>query len=183
MEKFLSSIAVAATAAALLTPGSASANTYQAPTVDARGRVIILDPLSFIKVDDLHFGTYLIPTVGSGTVTINPVDDSVSFGGNVTPMPQSVPQRGRLTGAGTPLVPVIVTVAFPTRLYVDGDASKPSLNVALSLDHPRTIPGFYVYNVGLDKTFDVYVGGQITIAAGQAPGLYSNEYVITATYL
>ena len=107
----------------------------------------------------------------------------LSLGGTVTPMPQSVPQRGRLTGAGTPLTPVIVTVALPTKLYVDGDTAKPSLDVNLVLDQPKTVPGFYVYTIGLDKTFNVYVGGNITISAGQAPGLYSNEYVITATNL
>lgn len=183
MEKHLTSFAVAAAAAALAAPSVAVADTYQAPLVNSKGRVIILDPLSFIKVDDLHFGTYLIPTSGSGTVAINPVDDSLSLGGTVTPMPQSVPQRGRLTGAGTPLTPVIVTVALPTKLYVDGDTAKPSLDVNLVLDQPKTVPGFYVYTIGLDKTFNVYVGGNITISAGQAPGLYSNEYVITATYL
>lgn len=183
MEKILSTFAVAAAAAAFAAPNVAYADTYQAPLTNSRGRVIILDPLSFIKVDDLHFGTYLIPPSGSGTVTLNPVDNSLSMGGTVTPMPQSIPQRGRLTGSGTPLTPVIVTVALPTKLYVDGDTSKPSIDVTLTLDQPKTVPGFYVYTIGADKTFDVYVGGNLTIAAGQSPGLYSNEYVITATYL
>lgn len=183
MEKSLSSIAVAAAAAALLAPGAANANTYQAPTVDSRGRVIILDPLSFIKVDDLHFGTYLIPTVGSGTVTINPIDSGMTMSGIVTPMPQSVPQRGWMIGSGSPGEDVQVTALLPARLYVDGDTAKPWINVTLNLDHLANSSGIYAYTINSRKIFNIYVGGSITIAAGQAPGLYSNDYVITATYL
>ena len=182
MKYYQTKLAVAA-AAALAMPGIAEAGVYTAPAKDSSGKVIILDPLSFINVDDLSFGGYVIPASGSGTVTVDATTGSVALSGTVTQMPQFVPSRGRLMGAGTANQAVSVDATLPDKLYLNGNLSSPTwIGVTLNLDQVANVSGFYDYSVGADKVFDVFVGGDVTISAGMNPGLYSNEYTVTATY-
>ncbi len=182
MKQYRNKLAVAA-AAVLAMPGAAAAGVYTAPAKDSTGKVIILDPLSFIKIDDLSFGGYVIPSSGSGTVTVDAGTGSVALSGTVTQMPQFTPSRGRMMGAGTPSQPVSVDAVLPDKLYLNGNLSSPTwINVTLNLDRVANVNGLYDYNVGADKVFDVFVGGDVTISAGMNPGIYSNEYTVTATY-
>lgn len=175
--------AAAALAAGLLASAPASAEVYQAPTRNGKGRLILLDPLSFLKVEDLKFGAYIIPTTGSGTVQINPLDSGLTFTGTVTPFGTETPQRGWLIGAGDPGQEVSVTAVLPDKLYVDGDFSKPSIDVNLYLDRLSDSNGVYTYTINSGKVFNIYIGGSIVIAAGQAPGAYEGTFEVTATYL
>ncbi|MES2148019.1 MAG: DUF4402 domain-containing protein [Pseudomonadota bacterium] len=182
MKHVCTSLAVAA-AAALSMPGSAFAGNYVAPNKDSTGKVIILDPLSFIKIDDLSFGGYVIPASGSGTVTVDAVTGTVGLGGTITQMPQFTPSRGRMMGAGTASQAVSVEAVLPDKLYLNGNLSSTTwINVALDLDQVADVNGRYSYTVGTDKVFDVFIGGDVTISSGMSPGLYANEYTITATY-
>ncbi|MEO6199122.1 MAG: DUF4402 domain-containing protein [Sphingomicrobium sp.] len=181
MKNIRYTLAVAA-AAALALPGTASAGIYTKPTKPSTGKVIILDPLSFIKVDDLDFGAYVIPPAGSGTVTINPIDSGLTLSGTITPLPQFTPQRGRMIGSGSAGQDVQLNAVIPDKLYIDGDTSNPSIDVTVDLDHVPDSGGIYYYTINSSKVFNVYLGGQLTIATGQEPGIYSNTYTITATY-
>lgn len=174
---------LAAAAAALAMPGVATAGTYTAPDSNSTGKVIILDPLSFIKVDDLLFGGYVIPTSGSGMVTVDAATGTVNQSGTVTQMPQFVPSRGRMIGAGTASQSVSVSATLPDKLYLNGDLSSLTwIGVTLGLDQVPDINNLYAYTVGTDMVYDVFIGGQVTISSGMTPGIYSNEYTITATY-
>lgn len=182
MKHYQTKLAVAA-AAALAMPGAAAAGTYVAPAKDSTGKVIILDPLSFIKIDDLSFGGYVIPTSGSGTVTVDAATGTVGLSGTVTQMPQFTPSRGRMMGAGTADQAVSVSANLPDKLYLNGNLASPTwIGVTLNLDQIADVNGFYAYTVGADKVYDVFIGGDVNISAGMTPGLYSNDYVITATY-
>lgn len=176
-------ITLAAAAAALALPSPAWAGFYSAPSEESSGTVIILDPLSFIKVDDLSFGGYVIPAVGSGTVTVDAATGGVTLAGTVTQMPQFVPTRGRMIGAGTAGQSVSVSATLPDKLYLGGDTASPTwIDVTVALDQVPDGSGVHSYTVGTDQVFDVFIGGDVTISAGMTPGIYSNEYVITATY-
>ncbi|MGH6658784.1 MAG: DUF4402 domain-containing protein [Sphingomicrobium sp.] len=176
-------ITLAAAAAALALPSPASAGFYSAPSDNSSGTVIILDPLSFIKVDDLSFGGYIIPAVGSGTVTVDAATGAVGLAGTVTQMPQFVPSRGRMIGAGTANQSVSVSAVLPDKLYLGGNLASPTwIDVTIVLDQVPDGSGVHAYTVGADQVFDVFIGGDVTISSGMTPGIYSNEYVITATY-
>lgn len=181
MKQQHTAFAVAA-AAALMLPGTATAAVYSAPSKASTGKVIILDPLSFIKVDDLDFGGYIIPQSGSGTVTINPIDAGVTLSGGLTSLPKFTPQRGRMIGAGSAGQDVQLTAVIPDKLYIGGNTANTSIDVAIALDHLPDSTGTYYYTINGSKIFNVYVGGQLTVVAGQAPGIYSNTYTVTATY-
>lgn len=182
MKDYLTPLAVALAAAAVAAPVPASAGTYIVPSKTGTGRVVMLEPLAFVKADDLNFGTYLIPSTGSGTVKLNPIDAGLTFTGTVTAMPTSAPTRGWFIGSGGPGQDVLLTASLPSKLYVDGDPANASIDVALKLNHVADSGGNYTYTINSAKIFNVYVGGDITIAAGQQPGLYSNTYSVTASY-
>lgn len=173
---------VAAAAATLALPTAAQARFYSRPTKASTGKAIILDPLSFIKVDDLDFGGYVIPPAGSGTVTINPIDAGLTFTGTVTRLPQFTPKRGRLAGSGSAGEDVQVTASLPSKLYIGGVVTNPSVDVTIRLDHLPDSLGNYLYTINSKKVFNVYVGGDLVIPAGTTPGIYSNDYTITASY-
>lgn len=182
MNNIRNIFAVAA-AAALALPGTAAAGIYTKPSKDSTGKVIILDPLSFIKVDDLTFGGYIIPASGSGTVTVDAATGGVALSGTVTQMPQFVPSRGRMIGAGSPSQDVSVSAVLPDKLYLNGNLAGPTwIDVTLGLDKVADVNNVYGYTVGADKVYDVFIGGAVTISLGMSPGIYSNEYTITATY-
>ena len=170
-------------AAALLASSPASADVYAAPARAATGRAIILDPLSFVKIDDLSFGGYVIPTSGQDDVSVDAATGNVTVGTSLVQLPQHTPGRGHFMGAGTAGQAVTVTAVLPDKLYLNGDtASATSIDVALSLDTVADASGIYSYTIAPDKLLEVFVGGDLTIAAGMSPGVYSNEYVLTATY-
>lgn len=176
-------LAAAAGAAALVASSPAAADVYSAPKKLGTGRAIILDPLSFVKISDLSFGGFIIPTAGQGNVSVDAATGAVTVASNLTQLPQYVPERGRIMGAGTENQAVSVTATLPDKLFLGGNLSSSTwIDVTLSLDKVPDGAGVYSYTVAADKTLDVYVGGDLTIAAGMAPGIYSNEYMVTATY-
>ena len=165
----------AAGAAALLASGPVSADVYSNPVRAATGKAIILDPLSF--------GGYIIPTSGQDDVSVDAATGTVTVGTTLTQLPQFAPLRGHFMGAGTASQAVSVTAVLPDKLYLNGDTASPTyIDVALTLDQVADASGVYSYTIASDKVLDVFVGGDLTIAAGMSPGVYSNDYVVTATY-
>lgn len=173
----------AAAAASLLFSNPAWSAGYTAPSKTGTGRVVLLEPLAFVKVDDLAFGGFIIPTTGSDTVAVNASTGVVTNGASLVQLPQFAQQRGHFMGAGTPSQGVTITATLPAKLYLNGNtASATWINVNLNLDVAPQPDGSYSYTIASDKSLNVYVGGDITIAAGMTPGLYSNVYDLTATY-
>lgn len=173
----------AAGAAASLSASPAWADVYAAPNEAGTGRVILLEPLTFVKIDDLDFGGFIIPSVGSDTVTIDAASGTATNGATLTQLPQFVQQRGHFMGAGTPNQAVTVVATLPTRLYLGGNLASPtSIPVSLELDVAPDVSGNHSYTIASDQTLDVYVGGDIVIDSSMSPGIYSNVYELTATY-
>ncbi len=175
MDQRIMRAALAASALLLAPPALAADEVGQ-------GRVVVLDPVAFLNVDDLDFGLVVVPTSGSGTVTINPVDASVSYS-NLVGIGSVATQRGRLIGSADPGQDVEVTTTLPTRLYRDGITSNPWVPVALLLDHLPSSGGQYYYTANTARVFNIYVGGTLTVPSGTGAGNYSNSFEVTATYL
>ena len=88
-------------ATALLIAGATPA--FAAPvtaTPQAKGEVLILRPLSFVRVADLDFGT-VISSSGAGVVTINATTGARSILGTLIGMPGALGGRGYFAGAGS----------------------------------------------------------------------------------
>lgn len=174
----------AAGASALLASSPAAADVYFAPASPGTGRVTLLEPLTFVKIDDLDFGGFIVPSSGSGTVTIDAATGTATNAASLVQLPQFTQMRGHFMGAGTPNQGVSVTAVLPTKLYLGGDTTSPdSIDVNLELDNNvPELDGTYSYTIAPDQVLDVYVGGDLTISAGMAPGVYSNVYTLTVTY-
>lgn len=145
------------------------------------GRAVVLGPVSFLNVEDLDFGLVVAPNSGSGTVTINPVDSSVTYS-NLVGMGSVATQRGRLVGSADPGQDIEVTATLPTRLYRDGNTTNPWVPVVLTLNHLPSSAGRYYYTANMARVFNIYVGGTLTVPSGTVAGDYSNTFEVTATH-
>ena len=166
---------LAATVFIATSPAGAASST-------GSGRAVLLDPVAFTNVDDLDFGLVVSPSSGNGTVTINPVDGSATYS-NLVGLASVATRRGRLVGSADIGQDVEVTALLPTKLYQNGDSTKPFVAVALGLDHLPSGTGKYYYTTNSARVFNIYVGGTLTVPAGTANGSYNNLFKVTANYL
>lgn len=168
-------IAAAAAAAAASVSSPASAAPVPAAT-DAKGKVLILVPLTLTKLADLDFGT-VIPSAISGTVTINATTGARGLTGGALDYPSDVGHRGYFGGAGSPNQLVIVTVTAPAQLTSTTNASDKIPVLALTLD------GTPVRRIDkVTRTFFFGVGGVIQINANQPDGIYQSTFDVTVMY-
>ncbi len=162
-----------------------------APAVAAEGnpateagdsKVIILGPLSFLTIEDLDFGSVIVPASGNGLVTIDPLSGAAVYGNiDYVSGVSNAPQRGRFIGSGSANQVVHVTTTLPTIL--EKPPGGPSVPVSLKLDRAPDGSGVYVYNVDpVSLTFEIGVGGTLTVPTGTEPSDYSAMFDVTATY-
>jgi hypothetical protein len=145
-----------------------------AATPQAKGKALILRPLSFVRVTDLDFGTVVSSSV-AGTVTINPSTGARSIAGGLTAMPAGPGSRGYFAGAGSASQQVIISMTPATALTnTNGDTIAVAV---MFLDGATTRT---IHPTAL--TFFVGVGGAILVAANQPDGDYESTFEITADY-
>ena len=145
-----------------------------AATPQAEGRVLILRPLSFVRVNDLDFGTVVSSSV-AGTVTINSTTGARSVAGGVTPIAVAPGARGYFAGAGSPSQQVIINLTPATVLTNALGDTIPVVTMGLDGASTLTIDPTTL-------TFYVGVGGTILVAANQPDGDYESTFDITADY-
>lgn len=159
-------------AAVLLAPAAASAAPVAA-VPPAKGRALLLTPLTLTKLSDLHFGT-IITSPAPGTVTV-PADGSApSAAGGVTMVASDPPVLAYFAGAGSVGQDVIIAVTNPGTLS-DGLGNTVTV---LSLD----VEGSTTKTIDATHAFFFHVGGSIQVGADQADGLYESNFDVTADY-
>jgi hypothetical protein len=166
----LPSLILASALAAAAVPAAAA--PVSAPT-PARGKALLLTPLTLTKIDDLDFGTVVTSPV-SGIVTINPATGARSFAGGVSGVASDAGHRARFAGAGTPGQQVIIVIIPPADLANGGGDLIPVL--ALTLDNS----GNPIRTIDATRAFFVGVGGILQINADQAEGVYQGNFTVTA---
>lgn len=139
----------------------------------ARGKALILKPLTLTKLSDLHFGT-IIPSNLSGVVIV-PADGSPATAvGGVTLLASDPATRASFAGAGTAGQLVVVNATNPVLL---GNGAGDSVTLlALTLDGPST------RMIDPTRAFSFNVGGILMIAANQPEGFYQADFDVTADY-
>lgn len=165
----------AALAATVATPVFAQA----APVTDtdtAKARGVVLGAHSLKRNRDLDFGVVAVDPVTGGTVSIAAnAAGNRSVTGLVTAL-TSTYSSAEFLGSAAPNEQVMLTLSGPgTTLVQDGAGN--SIPVALVLDAAGA-----TRNADALGGFTVYVGGTFTIAGGQAAGVYSNDFDLTAEY-
>ena len=180
MDNRISLGAALAAAALCCAPAIAADGNPASETGDSK--VIILNPLSFLTIDALDFGTVIVPASGNGIVTIDALSGAPTYGNiDFVAGVANAPQRGRFLGSGSANQVVYVTTTLPTIL--EKTPGGPSVPVSLKLDRNPNSLGAYVYVVDpLWLTFEIGIGGTLTVPQGTEPGTYSATFDVTATY-
>ena len=146
----------------------------------AEGRVLILRPLSFVRVTDLDFGTVVSSNV-AGAVTINANSGARSTTPGVTPMPIAPGSRGYFAGSGSAGQEVIINLT-PATVLTNTITADTIPVVAMALNNNITDTTATRTINATTLTFEVGVGGTILVAANQADGDYVSNFNITADY-
>ena len=180
MKYHLLSSAALAAAALCCAPATAADGNPAQEAGDSK--VIILSPLSFLTIEDLDFGSVIVPASGNGLVTIDPVTSGASYSNiDYVAGVANAPQRGRFLGSGSANQVVHVTTTLPTIL--EKSPGGPAVPVSLVLDRDPDGSGVYAYTVDpVSLTFEIGVGGTLTVPTGTEPGDYSAMFDVTATY-
>jgi hypothetical protein len=177
---YLTRAALAASTLLVAAPAFAQSASGNPATEDGTGRVIVLGALSFLDIDELDFGTLIVPSAGSGTASIDAITGATTYSG-LDYVTSSATQRGRFIGSGTANQTVYVTTTLPTALELS--PGGPSVPVSLNLDRAPDLSGNYVYTVDpVSLTYEVGVGGTVTVPTGTVVGNYSATFTVTATY-
>ena len=169
-------------ARSVLLPMLSAAALFAAPSpafaadavVDAGADVILLRPLTLLKVDDLDFGL-LVSSAAAGTATVDPVSGTVTTTGGVTSATAAT-SSARFTGAGTRRRPVIIRIPRNpiTLTRISGTETMTVSNWTLDGNSTRIIDAY--------QAFEFRVGGQLNVGANQAPGTYVGTFEVTTEY-
>lgn len=167
MTKFLTTAALAVTAAtALFAAPAMAANSDSKPFT---ARAVILKPLTLTNVTDLDFGTITMgAALASSSVSVNQAGTR-TCGTNLSC--SGTPTAADFTVAGVALQTLDVDVVAPATL---DDAFGNS--VAFSASGPATV------TLIADGTGTFSVGGSITVASTTADGAYSADVDVTVSY-
>ena len=170
-------LAALAVTTAFASPAFAQAVVSDTATAEARG--LVLQPLTLTKVDDLDFGT-ILASAAAGSVSIDADTGNRSTSGGVTPVASNVGQRALFAGAGTAGQQVDLSLTPPPGSVLVS-TSNPSDTIAITsmvLDSGNLTTRI----IASDGTFQVGVGGDFAIAAGQNNGFYKADFDLTADY-
>lgn len=160
---------------------SGLAPTVSAETMSADAQIAVVQPLSFIAVEDLDFGS-VIPSNTTGRVTIAPNGVRTATGGVV--LVGNAHQSAHFAGRGTVLQRVRVRIT-PNSILLTGPG--PSMTVDnFTIDPQGTLlqlgasPNYVI--LPLNGVFWFRVGGRLTVGANQPAGRYSGTFNATLDY-
>ena len=188
MRTFLGFAALAATTAfaapaaaqTVTPPPPASLPSNDSGQIDARA--LLIQPATIQGLDNLDFGTLIASPTASGSVAVSANDPSavrvfaVNAGSLTAGAGNAV--RGRLVGNGLPTQIVNITRTFPATLVNQDDptATMPFTGALNSDAEDGSV------TIGSTGVFYVYVGGTLTVAPQQMPGLYSGTVLVNAEF-
>ena len=162
-------LALFAIMAALYTTGSAQAATYSSSI-----RTTLRKPVTITLLRDLDFGR-VVATASAGTVTIDPDTNTRSVTGGSFAA-GGTPQTAKFRIVATPATLVLITRnALPVLTRSGGGATMSVTLITVNgTTNPITTPS--------SGSFDIDVGGQLSVAANQADGVYSGNFQLNADY-
>jgi len=159
--------------AALFAWASPAAAGTITPDQNATGRAIVLRALSLLKVEDMDFGW--LTATSAGTATVNPFTGAVTTTGGVLSV-GGTSQAAWFVGAASRNTPIKIRIPNkPITLTRVGGTETMSLST-WTLDGPTD------RKTGVDRAFNFKVGGTLTVAAGQADGVYQGTFDVDVQY-
>ena len=143
------------------------------PARQAEAQAVVLRSLTLLKVDDMDFGW--LTAAGAGTAVLDPVTGAVTTTGGVLAV-GGTPLAASFVGAASRNTPVKIRIPNkPITLTRQGGTETMTLS-SWTLDRPADL------KTGPDRAFTFRVGGTLTLAAGQADGLYTGTFLVEVQY-
>ncbi len=174
-----------AIAAAMLCAASAALpSVAQAATQSAKADVTIVTPLSFIKDEDLDFGTMIRGTT-AGTVVVPPTGARTVTGG-VTLAPGTF-GPSRFAGYGAPGQTVQISVASNSitinRVGGGGSMTVDTFMIGSSPTWSAITTAPTNFTIGSSNgIFNFAMGATLRVGANQAPGDYNGTFTVILNY-
>lgn len=166
-------------AVAFSTPGLAQAVV----SAQAEAKAIVLRPLSFFKVDDLHFGDVIPSTTTAGTVRLFPNGSRTATGGII--LVGNSHQPARFAGLGTRNQQVAISLTSNS-IFINGPGAPMRVRLFEIGSTPTVILSTTPLRFRIGSTngnFNFPVGATLDVGANQAPGDYSGTFTINLNYL
>lgn len=157
---------------ALLAPAAANAAPVASPAPPA-GQAELLRSLTLTKLVDMDFAW--LGAAGAGTAVINPVSGAMTTSGGVLHLKGTArPARFRGVASGSSVV-IIRVPTKPVLLTRSGGTETMSLG-------NFTLDGQSKREMAQAGVFEFQVGATLSVAAGQADGVYTGTYDVTIQY-
>jgi len=156
----------------------------QRATAQARAEAVVVTPLSFVKVDDLNFGS-LVPSNTAGTVVLAPTGARTATGG-VQLAAGAAPQPASFAGRGSRNQLVSIQVTSNTRTLTRvGGGDTMTMDTFIIGSTPTaqltTTPlSFRITNT--NGLFAFPIGATLRVKARQTPGTYTGTFSVTLNY-
>jgi hypothetical protein len=142
-------------------------------TPKAEASVLLIKPLSLVRVNDMDFATLGVTT--GGTATIDPIGGAMTVSGGLVHL-NGTPSPARY--AGSALKKSVVNIRVPKQPVlirrVGGTETLSVSNFTLDGQDKRDLA---------DAAYFIFaVGARITIPAGSVEGIYSGDIDVTVQY-
>jgi Domain of unknown function (DUF4402) len=154
-----------------LTEAAGAAPVQSSPR--AKGDVIIVHPLSLVRLADMDFATLGVTT--GGTATINPVSGTMTVSSGLLHL-SGAPSPARYAGAA--LKQTVVNIRIPSQpLLIRRVGGTETLSVS-----NFTLDGQSKRALAQQTSFSFAVGAQISVPAGTVDGIYVGDLDVTVQY-
>jgi len=139
----------------------------------AEAQVLLIKPLSLVRLDDMDFATLGVTT--GGTATIDPIGGTMAVSGGLIHL-AGTPSPARY--AGSAVKKTVVNIRIPKQpVLIRRVGGTETLSVS-----NFTLDGQDKRNLADATYFTFAVGAQITIPANTVPGIYSGDIDVTVQY-
>ena len=167
------SLARSAFTAAVLSLLAGSAFAQSSASQTTTGTSTIIQPITLTAGTGLAFGTLVRPSTGSGVVTIDQTSGARTFTGGVVGLASTVSRATYTVGGEGGQT---FSIAVPATFSLTGPST-----IAVTLT-PTATTGTLSNAIGTAGTAAFGVGGNFTIAAATATGVYSGTFNVTVAY-
>jgi hypothetical protein len=162
---------------------SAAPALAQSASDNAQTEAIILRPLSFFLVDDLHFGDIIPNPAAAGTVRLQPNGTRTATGGVV--LVGNSHQPARFAGLGRFNQQVAISLQSNT-IWINGPGPRMRVRTFEIGSTPTAILSTSPLRFRISSptgAFNFPVGAILEVGANQPPGDYAGTFTITLNYL
>ncbi len=164
--------------AAVISQVASADGTTSSATVSSSATLV--RPVTVTKDSDLAFGTIVLPSAGSGSVTLATNGTFTVTGTGAAGLASSTKTVGGFTVSGEGGMAITVTVPATFALSASG---QPDLTVTTSNDMTGASTAQTLSNaLGSAGVLAVKVGGSFPISSTTATAAYAGSFQVTAAY-